>query len=207
MLMSRPSVGRIISVSQVLRYWGNLVKLAPNTPNHVQGHMKNNTKSSASCFTSSETLLQWQDPLWVKLYLFQRYSSIGAIWGNWAQIPQITCRDTRKVIQSLQILILHQMRPYSSVKALCGSSYTCFTGTQVLGQFGETWPEYPKSCTGTHEKQSKVFTPHFTSDQLLLQCLGLKGLSYTCFTGIWALGQFEETDPKYPKSCVETHKK
>ena len=27
-----------------------------------------------------------------------------------------------------------------------------FTGTQVLGQFGETGSEYPKSCARTHEK-------------------------------------------------------
>ena len=45
-------------------------------------------------------------------------TGIGTIWENWARIPQITCRDTWKVIQSLQILILHQMRPYSSVKGL-----------------------------------------------------------------------------------------
>ena len=53
------------------------------------------------------------------------------------------------------------MRPQSSVKALCGSGYTCFTGTQVLEQFGETWPEYPKSCTETHEKKSKIFSSTF----------------------------------------------
>ena len=56
-LVFRPSVGRIIPVSQVLCYWGNFGKLGLNTPNHVQGHMKNNPKSSASCFTSNETLL------------------------------------------------------------------------------------------------------------------------------------------------------
>ena len=39
-----------------------------------------------------------------------------------------------------------------SVKAVCGVSYTCFTGTQVLGQFGEIEREYPKSCPETHEK-------------------------------------------------------
>ena len=172
MLVSRPSVGRIIPVSQVLRYWGNLGKLGPNTPNHVQGHMKSNPKSSAPCFTSNETLLQCQDSLWVELYLFHRQSGVEAIWGNWARLPQITCRDTWKVTQSLQILILHQMGPYSSVQALCWSSCTCFTGTQVLGQFGEPWPEYPKSCTGTHEKQSKVFSSTFHFNQLLLQCLG-----------------------------------
>ena len=150
MLVSRPSVGRIIPVSQVLRYWSNFGKLGPNTPNHVQGHMKSNPKSSAPCFTSNqtllqcqvpvwvelylvrrysgikailgklgpntpnhvqghmksnpkslapcftsnETLLQCQDPLWVELYLFHRYSGVGAIQGNWVRIPQITCRDT-----------------------------------------------------------------------------------------------------------------
>ena len=83
------------------------------------------------------------------------------MWGNWPQILQIMCRDTWKVIQSLQLLVSHQMRPYSSVRALCGSSYTGFTGTWVLGQFGEIRPEYPKSCAGTHEKNSKVFSSLF----------------------------------------------
>ena len=36
-LVSRPYVGRITPVSQVLRYWGNLEKLGLNIPNHVQG--------------------------------------------------------------------------------------------------------------------------------------------------------------------------
>ena len=46
----------------------------------------------------------------------------------------------------------HQMRLYSSVRALCGLSYICFSATQVLGQFGETGLEYPKSHAGTYEK-------------------------------------------------------
>ena len=105
MLVSRPSLGRIIPVSQVLRYRGNLGKLVPNTPNHTQGHMKSNTKSSALCFTTNQTLLQCQGPLWVELYLFHRYLGIG--------------------------------------------------------QFGEIGPKYPKSCAGTHEKESKVFSSLF----------------------------------------------
>ena len=91
-------------------------------------------------------------PLWVELYLFLGYSSIWAIWRNWARIPQIMCKDTWKVIQSLQLLVSYQMRPYSSVWPLCGSSYTCFTGIRVLGQFGEIGPKYPKSRARTHEK-------------------------------------------------------
>ena len=39
-------MGLVIPVSQVLGYWGNLGKLGPNTPNHAQGHMKSNPKSS-----------------------------------------------------------------------------------------------------------------------------------------------------------------
>ena len=53
MVVSRPSVGQIIPVLEVRRYWGNLGKLGPNTPNYVQGHMKSNSKSSALCFTSN----------------------------------------------------------------------------------------------------------------------------------------------------------
>ena len=36
-------------------------------------------------------------------------------------------------------------------ETFCGSNYTCFAGTQVLGQFEETEPEYSKSCARTHE--------------------------------------------------------
>ena len=72
--------------------------------------------------------------------------------------PQIMYRDTWKVIQSLQLLVSHQMRSYSSVIVLCGSSYTYFIGIWVLGKFRETGPEYPKSRTGTHEKWSKIFS-------------------------------------------------
>ena len=61
-------------------------------------------------------------------------------------------RVTQKVIQSLQFLISHQMRAYFSVKGLYGLSYDGFTDTRVLGRIGETGPEYPKSCTETHEK-------------------------------------------------------
>ena len=136
------------------------------------------------------------------------YPCIGAIWWNWAQIPQIICRDTWKVIQSLQLLVSHQMRPYSSVRALSGSSYTCFTGTQVLGQFGEFGAGYPKSRAGTNEKYFKVFRSLFYIKwDLTLVSRPFCGVSYTCFTGTQVLGQFRETWPEYPKSCTGTHKR
>ena len=45
-LVSRPYLAWIIPVSQVLKYKGNLGKLGQNTPNHVQGHIKSDPKSS-----------------------------------------------------------------------------------------------------------------------------------------------------------------
>ena len=72
-------------------------------------HRKNNSNSSRPHFKCSHIL----------------------ILENWAQIPQITCKSNPK--QSLQLLILHQKRLYSSFNGLCGLIYTCFLGTRVLG--------------------------------------------------------------------------
>ena len=131
--------------------------LGPNTPNHVQEHMKSHPKFSAPCFTSNETFLKCESSLWVELYLFHRYSGIGGILGNWAQILQMMHRDARKVIQSFQLLFSNQMRLYSSVRVLFKLSYTCFSGTEVLGPFQEAGPEYSKSCAG-HMKSNPKFS-------------------------------------------------
>ena len=57
---------------------------------------------------------------------------------------------------------------------------------------------------GYMKRNTKSSDPYYTSNQVLLYCLGPL---YTCFTGIWALRQFGETRPKYLKSCLETHTK
>ena len=153
MLVSRPSVGRIIPVSQVLRYWGNLGKLGPNP--QIMWKARTQVIQSLQFLVSHQIIRPYSSVRrthGLNYTCFTGTRVLGKFWGNWAQIPQIMCRDTWKVIQSLQLLVSHQMRPYSSVRALCGSSYTCFTGTWILGQFGETRPECPKSCAGTHGK-------------------------------------------------------
>ena len=86
--------------------------------NQVQSDTKRNSKSSTPYFTSNETLCQWLRSLWVELYLFHRYSGIGAIWGNLAQIHQIMPRDTGKVNQGLPLHIPHQISFYSSIQDL-----------------------------------------------------------------------------------------
>ena len=70
---SRPSVCQVTPAWQGFRYWSNSVKLGLDTPNQVQGETKNNLKSSALCFISTETLLLCQGNLRVVLYLFYRY--------------------------------------------------------------------------------------------------------------------------------------
>ena len=134
-----------------------------------------------------------------------RYS---AIWRNWARIPQIMCRDTWNLIRSLQLLVSHQMRPYSSVRALCGSSYTGFTGTWVLGQFGEIRPEYPKSCAGTHEKNSKVFSSlfHIKWDLTLVSGPSVcRAIPVSQILGCWGnLGKLGPNTPNHAQGHMES---
>ena len=150
MLVSKPSVGRIIPLSPLLRYWGNLGKLGPNTPNHVQRHMKSNPKSSAPDFTSNETLLQFM--------------------------------------------------------VLCGLSYTCFTGTRVQGYLGKLGPNTPNHVQGHMKNNPKSSAPRFTSNQLLLQCIGPLRVGLYLYYRYLDIRKFGETGPKYFKPCVETHK-
>ena len=112
-LVSEPSVGW--AVSQVLGYWGNWENWAwipqitcRDTWKVIQSLQILILHQMRPC--SSVTAL-----LWSELYLFHRYSGIGAIWGNLAQISQIMHRDTCKVIQSLQLRISHRISFYSSV--------------------------------------------------------------------------------------------
>ena len=147
-VVSRPSVGRIILVSQVLR-WSIFGKLGPNTPNHVQGHTKNNPK--------------------------------------------------------FQLLVSHQMRHCCSVRALCGLSYSRFTGSQVVGQFGETGPEYPKPCAGAHGRVIQIFSSLFHVKWGLTLVSGPS--VGRAVSQALELRQFGETGPEYPKSCARTHKK
>ena len=83
------------------------------------------------------------------------------MWRNWPQILQIMCRDTWKVIQSLQLLVSHQMR----LNLVSGPSVgKTVPVSQLLGYWGqlrETGPEHPKSCEETHEKESKFFRSLF----------------------------------------------
>ena len=71
-------------------------------------------------------------------------------------IPQIMGTDTQKVIHSVKLHNSHQMNPYSSLKAIWVSIYTCSYVLAKLGQVGEIWHKYTKSRAEIHRKSSKV---------------------------------------------------
>ena len=78
---------------------------------------------------------------------------LRASQGNWAQIPQ--------VIQSVKFYSSHQMKPYSRVRAIWGSSYTCFSIFGELGQVGEIVHKYSKSWELIHRKSFIVLNSTF----------------------------------------------
>ena len=84
-----------------------------------------------------------QSPLKVRCYLFCMYLGIWAILGKWPQILQIILSDTRKVTRSLQLLISHQIRLYSCVKALYKLSYLFYRYLGIRA-IGWNWAQIPQ---------------------------------------------------------------
>ena len=74
--------------------------------------------------------------------VFGALVSFGTRSPNRAQIPQMTIRETWKVIQSFQVIISHQLMPYSNPKAIWRSTFTCFRVFGALVQFGEIGPKW-----------------------------------------------------------------
>ena len=70
-------------------------------------------------------------------------------------------RNMPEVVHNFQLHISHQMRSYLSAKIIGQLSYTCFSGTWGLGQFGGKGPNTPKSSTESRKKKSKVFNSLF----------------------------------------------
>ena len=184
------NLGNWAQVPQIM--WKYIPKVIHSLQLHVSHQMR-----SYSC----------QDHLTIELHLFFGYLGIRAILEKSAQTPLIKYRVTQKEIQSLQVLISHQMRPYASVRALREFSYTCFTDTRVLGNLGKLGPNTQNHVQG-HLKSNPKFQL-LVSHQIrpYSSIRALCGSSYACFTGTRVLGQFGENGSKYPKSCTGTHEK
>ena len=98
----------------------------------------------------------------------------GARGPSMTQIPQMMVREVQKVVQTLQLIISHQMMHYSNPKAIWRSSFTCFRVFGALVQFGETGPKYGPNtanhCYRDTKSNPKYSAHHFTSNDALLKC-------------------------------------
>ena len=68
---------------------------------------------------------------------------MGTLGPSTVVILEIMVGKIQKVISSPQLIILNQIRLYSSVMTIHSSSFTCFTVFGTLGQFGETRSQSP----------------------------------------------------------------
>ena len=71
--------------------------------------------------------------------------------------------------ECIKLHISHQMRPYSSVKAIQGSSYTCFGVLEHWGNSGEFDSNTLNYGEGYTESYPKCSNPHFTSNEALVE--------------------------------------
>ena len=118
--------------------------------------------------------------IWGSIYTCSSvFVIIGASRRNLAKIAQIMGRDTQKVMQSVKFQISRQMKPYSSVKTICVSSYTCFSIFGELGQVAEIGPKYPKSWALIHRKSLIVLNSKFHIKWSYTHLKSIRGSIYT----------------------------
>ena len=117
--------------------------------------------------------------------------------------------NTSKVIQSVKFHISHQMKPYSIVKVICGSSYTCFSIFWELAQVWEIRPEFPLIIgTNTEKFIHGVKTPHLTSNETLIRCKGHLRVNlylFCIFVELGQVGEFSPITPNHGQRYTESH--
>ena len=89
---------------------------------HGHGCTEINSKLTTLHFLSNEALGHCKGNLRVELYLILVIWGIMAIIGNWVQIPKNMSMDALKLMQSLQLYILHLMGFYTSERGFIVSS-------------------------------------------------------------------------------------
>ena len=126
------------------------------------------------------------------------------------QIPQIMWMNMPKVIHSLQLYILHQMRSYSCQDDLTIELYLLFCVYTQLGIrviLGKRVQIPLNQVQSDTKRNSKSSTPYFTSNETLCQCLRSLRVELYLFHRYSDIGAIWETWPKYTKSCLGTHGK
>ena len=136
---------------------GKSEKLGPNVLNHGHQYTESHHQVLNSTFHIKSSLPKIQIPFegWfmpVLVYL--------AHWGKSGNLRPNT-QIHGHVIQSVKLHISHQMKPYSNVKAIWESIYTCFCVSVELGQVSYIRPVSLKSWTSIYWKSSKMLHSTF----------------------------------------------
>ena len=173
-VMPRPAKDWVIAVFWVVGIREIWEKRAQTPPNHVQSHMKSNAKSSASYFTSNETLLYSIShqirpyPLWVELYLFHRYSGIGQCGETDPKYPNACAGIHGK--QSKVFSSLFHIRWDLTLVSLPSEGWAVPI-SQVLGYWGNSGKlgqNTQNQVQGHMKSNPKSSAPYFTSIETLL---------------------------------------
>ena len=121
---------------------GQVRKLGPNVPNH--GHQQ--TESHPSKVLNSTFYIKWSLTK-IQIPFEGWFTPVLVYLGHWGKSGKLqpNTQIHKRVIQSVKLHVSHQMKPYSTVKVICGSSYTCFSIVLQLGQVGEIRLKFPLS--------------------------------------------------------------
>ena len=139
----------MIPVLVFLENWGKSGKLGPNVPNH--GHQY--TESHPSKVLNSTFHIKW---ILTKIQIqFEGWFApvlvyLGHLGKSRNLRPNTPIHG--HVIHSVKLHISHQVKPYSIVKVIWGSIYTCFMYLQNWGKLAKFSPiisnhgqRYPES--------------------------------------------------------------
>ena len=129
-----------------LGHWDKLWKLGPNTPNlgHVIQSVKPHISRQVKLYSNVKETWESINTCFVFVKLGQAGEVRTKKPKSWTSIH----RKSSEVLNSTS----HQIKHHSSVKAISGSSYICFSIFWELGQVGEIGPKYPKSWAPVHRK-------------------------------------------------------
>ena len=150
------------TVSEYLKYLGNLGKLDPNTVNYGLGYKQSIVKYSTPNFASKFSICG----LW--LISIQVFEVINlALWSIF-QFGHTHWLKSRKICQSIKIcwLTKNQLKKIPSVKTIWQLS-SCFRVSGALGQFGGTGLKYStQNGLGYTENKTKSSTPHLAPKEV-----------------------------------------
>ena len=138
--------------------------------------------------------------------------STGKFWSpfyHFSKIPNHPGGTLHYI--SINFHILHQMKPYSSIKAICWSSYACFIIFGELGQVKQISPQIPQIMGTNAEKVIYSVKLHISCQiKPYISVKAIWGLSHTCVSvfGHWGKSRkFGPNNSNHGHRYIESHPK